>query len=183
MAENPTFAIFMWSNYAPDFGEVEGGRRRTAVERYDNRFGNVAAPEDGDFLDDGQLKYRIQRGEYRLQQLWCAVPWIAALRLWSTSIPKPAAIRRCTSAVVPHALRVWADGALKQAPTSTAAATTKEIKEAAAAVVGCSVRSQDLVTQLISAGFTLDAPTAGNKKRGVKYKFQLDQPAVWVVLK
>ena len=108
-AESPTFAILLWSNHAPDFGNtpLEGAARRTAVIRMDSRYGKVASEEDGEFVDDNQLKYRIQAGQYRLQQLWYAMAWVPALKSYGTSIPKPRCVVENCADIVPNPVKEW----------------------------------------------------------------------------
>ena len=108
-ASNPTYAIMLWSNYAPNMGNVEGAHRRTAVVHLDARYGATASEEDGQYVDDNGLKYRIQQGDFRQDMLWTALAWISALRTYSTSIPKPAAVRHASQDCAPDPLKAWAE--------------------------------------------------------------------------
>ena len=179
-AQQPTFALLLWSNYAPDFGNPppEGAGRRTAVIRLDARYGQVQSEEDGEYLCDNQLKYRIMAGEFRLQQLWTSLVWLPALRGYETMIPKPEHVVVNCADVLPSPLKAWAMGLKECRPSESM--TTTQLKELAAGIVHMGVRSPQLVVSLRAAGFTLDVPTPGGRTRGVKFKFSPDKAPVFV---
>ena len=61
--------------------------------------------------------------------------------------------------------------------------TTTALKAAVANLLSCGVRSPDLVTALRSAGFSLDVPVSGGKKRAVKFKLASGALPVFVKMK
>ncbi len=188
LAMAPTFAIMCWSNYAPKFNRVVGAMRRTAIIYKDARYVAVESVEDNEYVDDNRLKYRIQKGEFRLDMLWTAMAWIEALKAYSMSIPKPDHVVQLCVQTVPNEVRDWALGdgenpAHLEECTAKDATTCTEIKAAVAAHLSLGVRSPDLVTRMREAGFTLDVPASGGKKRACRFKFEMNKPAVWVKLK
>jgi hypothetical protein len=111
-SDRPTYGILLWSNYAPNMGGAEGAARRTAVVKLDARYGEKESEEDGQYVDDLALKYRIIQGEFRIDMLWTALAWIPALYTYSTAIPKPHAVRIQSALAAPDPLKVWAENNL-----------------------------------------------------------------------
>jgi hypothetical protein len=183
-AQNPTFALLLWSNYIANMGNPppEGAIRRTAIVTLDARYGKKESEEDGQFVSDIQLKYNIQRGDYRLQQLWTALAWLPALWSYPTSIPKPACIVANCEAALPNPLKLWAADTLKECKSGESM-TTNELKKLTSFVVGFTERNPQLVVALRAAGFSLDVPINSGKKRGVKFVFPEKDTAVFVKLK
>ena len=181
--DRPSFGILAWSNYAPNMGGAEGAARRTAVVNLDARYGAKASQEDGMYIDDPNLKYRIIRGDFRQDQLWTALAWIPALMSYSTFIPKPHHVQVQSSFAVSDSLKAWAEEHLEAVTVSTQASTCTSVKKVVAAHLGMGVRDPQLAVRMRSAGFSLDVPTSGNKKRACKYAFDGAALPVFVQLK
>lgn len=184
---NPTFAIMCWSNYAPKFDGVIGAVRRTAIIFQDARYGKTENEEENEHLDDNTLKYRIQQGDFRMEMLWTAAAWFAALRKYSTKIPKPDAVAKLCVEVQPNPVRDWALGNNGNPPgiapcAAKDASTCIEVKKAVSNVLFIGVRNLDLITRMREAGFTLDVFSSGGKRRACKFKFDENHEASFVKL-
>jgi len=182
-SDRPSFGILAWSNYAPNMGGVEGAARRTAVINLDARYGARASQEDGLYVDDAGLKYRIIQGDYRQDQLWTAIAWLPALMAYSTSIPKPHHVQIQSSFAVADTLKGWAEEHLEAVAISTQASTCTIVKKAVAAHLGMGVRDPQLAVRMRSAGFSLDVLVSGGKKRACKYMFAEAELPQFVQLK
>ena len=169
--QRPSFAIMLWSNYAPDMGQVVGGARRTAVIHQDARYGRRRNEQDGVYIDNMNLKSQIISGAFRQDMLWSAVAWTPALCLYSTSIAKPDAVEKQSLAALPDPLREWARAHLESCPAPRLASTSSEVKKAVAAFLSCGERSPQLQVRMRAAGFTLNVVVSGGRKRVCRYIF------------
>ena len=181
--QRPSFAIMLWSNYAPDMGTVVGGARRTAVIHQDARYGRLRSEQDGVYIDNMNLKSQIISGAFRQDMLWSAVAWTPALYLYSTSIAKPEAVQKQSLAATPDPLREWATSHLEPCLVPRAASTCSEVKKAVAAFLCCGERSPQLQVRMRAAGFTLDYRASGGSKRVCRYMFDADTEARFVKLR
>ena len=177
--QRPSFAIMLWSNYAPDMGTVVGSARRTAVIHQDARYGRRRSEQDGVYIDNMNLKSQIISGAFRQDMLWSAVAWTPALCLYSTSIAKP---QKQSLAATPDPLREWAASNLEPCLVPRAASTCSEVKKAVAAFLGCGERSPQLQVRMRAAGFTLNYIASGGTKRVCRYVFDADTEARFVKL-
>jgi hypothetical protein len=170
--ERPTFAVLLLGNYAPDMGKVEGAARRTAVIRMDARFSARSSEDDRQYLDDANIKARIIAGDFVQDMLWTCVEWLSALRTMNGKIPRPNAVLLECNIAVPNPLKEWAERTLMPCVASNEATTCTVIKGLASMQTACHGKNDpQLAVAMRSAGFTLDVPTSGNKRRACKFQF------------
>ena len=180
--QRPSFALMLWSNYAPDMGGVVGAARRTAVVHQDAQYGPRHNDEDGVFLDiPGQRQ--AQRADHcRRVSSGHAVDRHRALLTYSTSIPKPNEVLKQSVAAAPDPLREWAANHLEPVAGTRHASTCSSVKKAAAGVLGLGERSAQLQVQMRAAGFTLHCVCSGGRKRVCRYVFAPGEEARFVKL-
>ena len=181
--ERPTFALLLWSNYAPDMGKVAGAARRTAVIRQDARYGGKFSEEDGMYLENKTLKGQIIEGKYRQDMLWTSIAWTKALLMYATSIPKPAEVSRLSMEASPDPLRQWAAEHLEPVSAPRHATTCSLVKKAAAVILRMGERSPQLQVAMRASGFTLDCVCSGGTKRVCRYVFAEGENARFVKLR
>ena len=160
--DRPTFAIFLWSNYAPNFKGTEGAARRSAVVQLTTRYGAQASEEDDIQVDDNSLKYSIINGDFVQEQFWAGVCWLEALRMHSTMIPKPYLVEQWSDAVAGNQLTEWARQKFEPCTLNEAAAQGI-VKKVVAEQLGMGQRDPNLAVQMRSATFSLDCRAKGNK--------------------
>ncbi len=158
----PTFAIFLWSNYAPQFEGEDGAERRAAVLQLSTRYGSRQSVEDDEVLSDNQLKYRIIRGDFVQEQFWCAIVWLQALRTYATAIPKPYTVAVASAISVTNPVLVTIREKFEACVIGDASAQPV-VKAIVAAILNCGVRDADLPVQMRVLGFSLDCNRAQNK--------------------
>ena len=83
---------------------------------FDASYGSRASAEDGQYVDDPRLKYRIIQGEFRQDMPWTALAWVPALNMYSTSIPKPPTVQLQSALAAPDPLKVWAAKKVASSP-------------------------------------------------------------------